>query len=126
MSVLSPPDLLEKLVASYAKRVSKMVRSDPVVPNSDLLAELYQARLAHRLAKAAYTDKAMDLGEPCRGYVEYSTCYYNIGLSRAEWCDRCDTLQPLWEAKQATGARAGAALRACTTRGRQILERRTS
>ena len=51
-------DLLEKLIAWYAKRMSKAVRAKPTAGNADLLSELHKARLAHRQAKAAYTDKA--------------------------------------------------------------------
>ena len=101
--------------------------------HTDLLAELYEARLAHRQAKAVHRAKADELGEPCNGewlYHEHEgadwsgPCYYDTELAREEWCERCDTLQPLWEAYRATGRRAGKALRACTTRGRQIVERR--
>ena len=100
--------------------------------DADLLAELYKARLAHRLAKAAHRTKADELGEPCNGEPSYyedeggqqsGPCYYDTDLPREDWCNRCDTLQPLWMAYRATGKAAGQALRACTTRGRQHAKR---
>ena len=90
--------------------------------HTDLLADLYKARLAWKSARETLYNEPGHCANLGHWDEDQDITCFQRYRDRGQWCEFCRRREPLWKAYQKASAKAGAALRACLMEGKYIAE----